>query len=591
MKLARVEVIEKIAQLAALDPPFSHSLAGEFDLAALAGRVCPVMLRDGRAAIFHLEHYAHSDQLPELERMIQARHYRLMTPARFTLSAPLLLAVARGQITAATLRQEAPGRSAQPDSVLVDLFHDLVRYGVRHRASDLHINVMDAHAESAVRYSIDGWYVSPDCFRRIPSTTLLEVLAVAWMRVRGGNGAVFDPRTEQQGRLTVMIDEEPVLLRWASLACDAGPSVCLRILHRRDAARHPTLAELGFLPSHIEALDRARTTEGGAVVLAGVVGSGKSTTIATLMRRIPSTRKIVTLEDPVEYLIEGALQNTIGRSLGEDGSAAFDAKLKTLKRSAMNDLLLGEVRDAETGRAFADLAGCGINLYTTTHTGGAATIPQRLASDCIGVSRDLLATPGVLKLLVYQALVPKLCPVCALPAVSLLDGADDAGGIWRSPAWWRRWADRLEKSTHLGLCELKVRNPSGCEQCAQPELRQLRGTRGRSVVAEMIEPSRDPFILDCIRRSDNLALCEHLQGRARDGDSQAGITHRTAAQCALHLAATGVIDPRGIEGRFGSFENCGQAGNFSAGPVPTDLGSDQTRPPLDEMPNGDGRHA
>ncbi|KAG0753084.1 hypothetical protein G6F22_021605 [Rhizopus arrhizus] len=93
------------------------------------------------------------------------------------------------------------------------------------------------------------------------------------MDVRGGNGAVFDPALEQQGRIALDVDTVPLVLRWASLATDAGPSVCLRIL-RLDAAADGDLHALGYLPAQIETLLRAREREGGAIVLAGVVGSG-----------------------------------------------------------------------------------------------------------------------------------------------------------------------------------------------------------------------------------------------------------------------------------------------------------------------------
>src|SRR5690606_12432302 len=120
------------------------------------------------------------------------------------------------------------------------------------------------------------------------------------------------------------------------------PSVCLRIL-RLDAQLHADgLESLGYLPGQIDAMDRARLSEGGAIVLAGAVGSGKSTTIAAMLRSIPAHRKVVTLEDPVEYLIPNALQSTIGRDLDAPDGTAFDSKLKTLKRSAMNDLMIGE---------------------------------------------------------------------------------------------------------------------------------------------------------------------------------------------------------------------------------------------------------
>ncbi|WP_350494903.1 ATPase, T2SS/T4P/T4SS family [Neopusillimonas aromaticivorans] len=93
----------------------------------------------------------------------------------------------------------------------------------------------------------------------------------------------------------------------------------------------------------------------------------------------------------------------------------------------MTDVLLGEVRDRETGEAFMDLASSGVNVYTTTHAPSALLVAERLASSVIGVSRDFLATPGILKLVVYQALMPCLCAYCSLDS-----GQAAAGGCLMS---------------------------------------------------------------------------------------------------------------------------------------------------------------
>src|SRR3546814_9422995 len=97
--------------LARLEPAFVRALGGEFDLALLAGRLCPVLLEGGRAAVFALHDYLHGDPIAEIERMVRARGYRLADVPRYALPAALLLPVARGQITAATLRD---GRGAAP---------------------------------------------------------------------------------------------------------------------------------------------------------------------------------------------------------------------------------------------------------------------------------------------------------------------------------------------------------------------------------------------------------------------------------------------------------------------------------------------
>ncbi|MFC4274751.1 ATPase, T2SS/T4P/T4SS family [Achromobacter aloeverae] len=532
--------------IARLSPAFLRPLNDEFDLAALSGHLCPVVLRDGTVALFLLADYAAGDQADELERLIVRRGYRMARPSRYLMPAPLLLAVARGQLGADQLRNRRAVLADRHKSALAAAFVDLVAWGVRHNASDVHFNVFLQRAESEVRYTQGGSYVTPPRFRHMPTATLMEMLAVAWMDVRGGNGAVFDPRVEQQGRLDIEVDGKPILLRWASLAADTGPAVCLRVLRPQADGAAWSLRELGYLDTQITMLRRVCLAEGGAVVLAGAVGAGKSTTLAALVRSLPDTRKVITLEDPVEYCIANALQNTVGRSLDESAPSVFDAKLRTIKRCAMHDLLVGEIRDAETGRAFMDLAGSGVNLYTTTHAAAAWMIPERLASDFIGVSRDFLAIPGVLKLLVWQALLPRLCPACALPLDALYRG--EAG------AHRRAWAARLLGLYALDEASLRVRNPAGCPECEHPDLPQARGFKGRTVVAEMIEPGLDEAFLRSVRNRDYVRLRQRWRDRATASVTDADMRDKNAMACALYKASLGLIDPRDIESHFRSFE-------------------------------------
>ena len=551
--------LESPDDLAALAPRFVRSLGAEFDLAALSGRVCPVALEDGRAALFALADYVDGDQADELARMLLRRGLRMARPQRYIVSPSLLLMVARGQFRGTHAERTGIPASPARRSALASMFAEFVRWGARAGASDLHINVNEQGADSQVRYTINGAYVAPDCFEGIAASTLREVLAVAWMDVRGGNGAVFDPRIEQQGRIAMQVDGASFTLRWASLATDTGPSVCLRLLRLDKPDGGATLSQLGYLPTQQRALEAAREREGGAIVIAGIVGSGKSTTLATLMRGIDPARKVITLEDPVEYLIGNALQNTVGRSLDAEPQHPFDAKLRTIKRSAMNDLLIGEVRDHETGRAFMDLAGSGASVYTTTHTGSALMIPERLASDFIGVSRDFLATPGVLKLLVYQTLLPRLCPDCALPIEVLWRGGHPRGGHPSDehphderPAW-RAWADEFGRVFDVDPGRLRVRDPAGCPACNRPGLDRLAlsGRTGRTVVAEMFEPAEDAVLLDCIRRRENPALMRHLAGLPRTPAGDSDMTGKPVSLCAVYKALQGEIDARVLARQFG----------------------------------------
>ncbi|MBV2181516.1 MAG: Flp pilus assembly complex ATPase component TadA [Castellaniella sp.] len=525
--LSRAATIDQPEQLSALQPPVRRLLDRQFGVRALADRLCPVERADGSVTLLARAEYVGGDQADALVRRIQSAGYRLSDPARYVLPAALLLALSRNP-GAAMPSMRAADRTP---TALAGVFQDLVEWGVRQGATDLHLNVYRDAPESEVRYTVAGRYVAPERFRPMPTDLLLDVLSVAWMDIQGGNGAIFDPLLEQQGSLLRRVDGRAYTLRWASLAADRGPSVCLRFLSRDADPVHATLDSLGYRPDQMARFDRVMRSEGGAIVLAGTVGSGKSTTLATLIRGLPDHRKVITLEEPVEYRIAQAVQNTIGRDLDQQAHGRYAAKLRTLKRSAMSDVLLGEIRDAESGLAFMDLAGSGVNVYTTVHAPSARAIVDRLASEFIGVPRDFLQTPGVLKLLVSQVLLPRLCPDCAGPV--------DPGELVRqqggAPADWRRWLGWIEQIWGIDACRLRMRDPAGCANCRVAQIPELAGYRGRTVAAELIEPGL------------SVDLTERGQGYLPDPRDSA-MAH------AMDKAAAGLLDPRDVEVHFMAFE-------------------------------------
>jgi len=217
----------------------------------------------------------------------------------------------------------------------------------------------------------------------------------------------------------------------------------------------------------------------------------------------------------------------------------------------MNDVLLGEIRDTETGRAFMDLAGSGVSLYSTTHAPSAALIPERLASDFIGVSRDFLATPGVLKLLVYQVLLPVLCQQCALPLRAVLDNPH-LRRTWHGTRRVHGWLDALSHAYACSIDGLRVRNPQGCEACSRAHASALNGYAGRTVAAEYLAPAAHPDFLRSIQCADSLGYL--LEQGDPVFDAQAGHSlQRPARHCAMQKSLAGQIDPRDIEAEFQAF--------------------------------------
>jgi type II secretory ATPase GspE/PulE/Tfp pilus assembly ATPase PilB-like protein len=259
-------------------------------------------------------------------------------------------------------------------------------------------------------------------------------------------------------------------------------------------------------------------------------------------------------------LIPHALQNTVSRSVDEDALSVFDNKLKAFKRSAMNDLLIGEIRDAAGGRAFSDLAGSGISLYTTVHAGSALWVPERLTSSFIGIPRDFLATPGILKLLVFQCLLPLLCQGCAQSYEQVLESDTwrCANNQLRSPQWRESWIQMLEAEAELTRDRLRFRSPYGCAQCTTG-LSDLVGISGRTVAAEMIEPSQEPEFLLGLRANDGLALHRWFEQRKRGTLKDSNMQGKSARQCALYKVWTGLIDPRTVEQIFGTISFMGES--------------------------------
>ena len=516
---------------------------------SLGSKVCPIITVDGQWAILALPDYVKSEVIDTVRsKCIDAGaskegvHLVAVTPY-------LLLANSQHEkynVIEVSSDDDTSGHFAT--------FQDIIRYGVNNSASDVTLNVADGEPQSQVYFTIEGQYTAPPQWK-MDTVRLEELINVAWQKGAGGGSAVFAQNTEAQCRLVLRINSERILCRWASLAADRGVSVTLRLLTLDRTIKRRSLAEQGLLPSQIDMLIRAQTAEGGAIVIAGVVNSGKSTLLAELMSMIPSTRKVVTLEDPVEYLIPNALQNTVVRSLDGSDDNAFVSKLKTFKRSAANDILLGEIRDTQTGDAFFDITGSGTNLYCTVHAKSNFQIPERMASKSIGIPLDFLASPGILNVLVYMALMPVLCEHCAKPLSTLAEtGGNDRRGNYRDADYWAEYIKRIESVFKVDSKTIRIKCDEGCDACRREDLPQLNGYTGRTAVASILEPQVDREMLRYIRNNDTLGLQEHCESLNKAPIDDPDMTNKSMIECAMYKALQGSLDPRDIEQKTMAFD-------------------------------------
>lgn len=543
--------LEDLADVEKISPAF-RALRVDWCGSAAAVTACVAELEGNAYAVFAKRGQLDSDIFRAvMARATEAARGRAVTV--YTVSPVVLLTLVRERMQAEDLRHRnlrarnaSGGRSAVRTG-----FHDLVSWAARKEASDLHLHLDATRPVSRVSATIDGQYITPASLA-MPTERMVEMARVAWLDVVGGNGSFLDMAREQQGRLYEVVDDRNYMLRWGSFVADQGPSITLRLLDIDAKVVVVDLATLGFLPSQIEQFERVLLSHGGGIVLGGVPGAGKTVSMGQFLVRLPPTRKLMMMGDPIELFIDGALQASFARALDGSDAQVMQAKLMAIKRAAASDVDLGEIRDPLTGAAFQDILQSGSNGYATLHVSGMLDIPQRLASTQIGIPYSVLGSPRMLKLLGYQALLPVLCD-CALPAQELCDGAFDRVGIHRPGAWWDRYLDHIESLYDFSRQTVRVRNPEGCPHCRCRGIPELFGYRGRTAVAEFFEPGQDPDALRAITAGDTLRLHEIYAGRRTAAFDDPDMDGKTAMECGVYKMSQGILDPRDIEPFFVSF--------------------------------------
>jgi general secretion pathway protein E len=540
--------------------------------AELINRMLPLRLPSGMAQVWALAEHVHDDQTKALVLALVQAGFEMAVPQRVIVPPAVLGELERtARLPAQQARFSQQQTTKTPGHVLLALLDDLIEWALKRDASNIHLTIYDARPMADIVFTIDGLCHRPEIFAQCSRQIVLELLCVTWMTMQGGNGAVLDQTREQQGRFERWIAGRLVALRWASLVLQGGLSVCWRLLSRTRWRSTPSLEQLGYTDAQQCQLRRALSGDGGLVVFAGLVGSGKSTTLAALMRAIPATRKVITLEDPVEYNIANALQCSVSGYEQEVVAENLASKLKTVKRSAAHDVLIGELRDPLGGRAVLDLVMSGTNVYTTVHAGSALQIMLRLGSNLIGVPESLMAVPGFLKLMVYQVLLPSVCPSCSIDTRSWLLGTDlpEAMPTDRKRDQLCRRQQGLKHLPPVASTEnqpWRFRAMLGCKTCAKEDSGLFAGYAGRIMIAEMIEPARVHGFYEqlmCKGFAPQVAAWQlQLARECRDYVSLQKLTngppnlasslgYTPVAKTAWDYVLAGHIDPRDYWQRFG----------------------------------------
>ena len=281
------------------------------------------------------------------------------------------------------------------DSPIAQTVNLIIEYGVKAGASDIHIEPREKYV--VVRYRIDGILREANKLpRRVLNALVSRIKILA-------NLKIDEHRAPQDGRFKIAVGSQVFALRVSTLPIVDGEKVVMRILN--ESVKASTLEELGFWGSALKLLQQAVVQPHGMILVTGPTGSGKSTTLFSVLSQLntPSVN-ISTVEDPVEYRIQGVNQTQVNPIAG----MTFVNGLRSLLRQDPNIIMVGEIRDTETADLAIQAALTGHLVFSTLHTSDAATCLPRLMD--MGVEPFLIAS--TVRAVVGQRLVRRLCPDC-----------------------------------------------------------------------------------------------------------------------------------------------------------------------------------
>jgi type IV pilus assembly protein PilB len=364
------------------------------------------------------------------------------------------------------------------DSPIAQTINLLLEYAIRSSASDIHIEPREDFVQ--IRYRIDGVLKEVN---RLPR----NVIGALTSRIKIlSNLKIDERRVPQDGRFKIKVAGKQYALRVSTLPIADGEKVVMRILDESNQA--VTLKDLGYWGHSLDVINVALTEPNGMVLVTGPTGSGKSTSLFSVLTLLNTPDvNISTIEDPVEYKIPGVNQTQTNVKAG----MTFASGLRALLRQDPNIIMVGEIRDGETANLGVQAALTGHLVFSTLHTNNAATTLPRLLD--MGIEPFLIAS--TVKAVVGQRLVRRLCMNCRLSYVPDKNEIDTVVRLFHLPETknfgyihelelqaieQKVGGETPEGTTTTTITSLWKANPEGCDECSHT------GYKGRIGIYEVL---------------------------------------------------------------------------------------------------------
>lgn len=345
------------------------------------------------------------------------------------------------------ITDEGAEEATANDAPIIKMVSNMLMEAFKMRASDIHVEPLETTLR--VRYRVDGKLIEVD---NHPKRLLPAI--VARVKVMSGTMSIAEKRMPQDGRIQMRIGGKEVDLRVSSVPSNHGESIVMRILDKSSLLLG--LPELGFFTDDEAIMVELMGLPDGIILVTGPTGSGKTTTLYACLNYINKPdRKIITVEDPIEYQLAGINQVMVKADIG----MTFAAALRAMLRQAPNIIMVGEIRDVETANIAIQASLTGHLVFSTLHTNDAPSAVARLAD--IGVQRFLIAS--AVRAIMAQRLVRSLCKDC------------------KGPAQLTESEMRMLRVDRSQIAESAIMGPGGCDNCRQG------GFRGRQGIFEVFK--------------------------------------------------------------------------------------------------------
>ncbi len=366
------------------------------------------------------------------------------------------------------------------DAPVIRLINGLIGEAVKYRASDIHVEPYETRL--SVRLRVDGVLQE---ILSLPSK--LSNVLVSRIKVMARLD-IAEKRVPQDGRMSLTIGGKSLDIRVSTLPSRHGERVVMRLLDKDQA--HFDLDQLGMGAQTLGRFRKALSEPNGIILVTGPTGSGKTTTLYAGLKQLnDQTRNILTVEDPVEYAVEGVGQTQVNSKVG----MTFAAGLRAILRQDPDVVMVGEIRDVETAQIAVQASLTGHLVLSTVHTNDAVSAITRLRD--MGVEAFLLAS--TVKAILAQRLVRRLCPDCKVPVEASA-------------------AERALLGVE-GDAPVTIYRPGGCERC------KYTGYGGRLGLYELVT------VDDALRRMihDDAREADMVETAFRNADTlaQAGFRH------------------------------------------------------------------